>query len=395
MRALISCLALTICICSSAQIENGFNKEEARDMIAICNSFSYTELYNSDAEILPKGYEKIYSSGVFGMDNKYQIYKKGDIAVISFRGTTGKKLGRLENINSAMIPARGVIRISGDDFHYCFALDPAAAVHSGFALGMAYLSKDLLYHINVLNNQGIFNIIITGHSQGGALANMLRAYLENLSNYEISKKNRFKTYAFAAPMTGNKNFIAEYNARYCSNNSSFNIIIPSDPVPDMPFSYNEGNYMKENLNTFLFDNDSFSARSMMKDIFFNTFEKRFNDGVKKMSSTISYYISKDLGTVEMPAYDKDINYSRIGNIIEISPVVYPKMLKDSSILRNDSLMAIYKPGPDGHFPNPELYKKEPWAYQHQPYNYYVSVLKTYFPWQYAILRKKYLPENIK
>ena len=64
-----------------------------------------------------------------------------------------------------------------------------------------------------------------------------------------------------------------------------------------------------------------------------------------MSSTISNYISKDLGTVEMPAYDKDINYGRIGNIIEISPVVYPKMLKDSSILRNDSLMAIYKPGP--------------------------------------------------
>jgi triacylglycerol lipase len=259
---------------------------------------------------------------------------------------------------------------------------------------MAYLSKDILYHINVLNNQGIYNIIITGHSQGGALANMLRAYLENLSHYEISKKNKFRTYAFAAPMVGNSCFIAEYNARYCTNNSSFNIIIPTDPVPDMPFSYNEGNYMKENLSSLLFDKNSFSARSMMTDIFFNAFEKRLNNGVKKMSNTISNHLSKELGTVQMPDYDQDINYCRIGNRIEISPVTYPKILKDSSILQNDSLMAIYKLGPDGHFPNKELYKKEPGAYQHKPYNYYVSILKSYFPSQYATLRKRYLPENL-
>ena len=395
MRILISCFALSVCVQLSAQLENGFNKEEVREMIAICNSFSFIELYNSDEAILPKGYEKIYTSGVFGMDNKYQIYKKGDLAVISFRGSTSRKLSLLENANSAMVPAQGVIRISGEDFFYCFAQDTAAAVHSGYALGMAYLSKDLLYHINVLNNQGIYNIIITGHSQGGAIANMLRAYLENLSHYEISKKNIFKTYAFAAPMVGNKNFIAEYNACYCTNNSSFNIIIPSDPVPDMPFSYNENNYLGKNLNTLFFNNDSFSTRRMMTDIFFNTYKERLTRGVKRMSNTISNNISKDLGTVQMPGYDQDINYYRIGNKIEIGPVTYPKMLKDSLILQNDSLMAIYKIGPDGYFLNKELYKKEPWAYQHQPYNYYVSILKTYFPYQYALLKKKYLPENLK
>ena len=39
MRALIICVALTISISSVAQIENGLNKEEVRDMIALCNSF--------------------------------------------------------------------------------------------------------------------------------------------------------------------------------------------------------------------------------------------------------------------------------------------------------------------------------------------------------------------
>jgi hypothetical protein len=395
MRALTTLFALTICICSYSQLEYGFNKEEARDLIAICNSFSFIELFNSDADILPKGYEKLYTSGDFGMENKYQIYIKGETAIISFRGSISKKLSWLENVNSAMVPAQGLIKISGEDFNYCFAKDTAAAVHSGYALGVAYLSRDLLYHINILNNQGIFDIIITGHSQGGAIANLLRAYLENLSHYEISKKNKFKNYAFAAPMVGNLHFVAEYNARYCANNSSFNIIIPSDPIPNMPFSYNEGNYINKNLSSIFSNNDSFSAKRLMTDIVFNAFEKKMNRGVKKMSNAISNHLTKDLGTVEMPVYDQDINYCRIGNKIEISPMVYPKMLKDSTILQNDSLMAIYKIGTDGHFVNKELYKKEPRAFQHQPYIYYVSVLKKYFPNQYTALKKKYLIENLK
>jgi triacylglycerol lipase len=395
MRSLIFCIFSTLGVQLFAQMQNGFLKGEAREMIALCNSFSFVELYNSDASILPGGYKKIYTSGVFGMDNKYQIYKKGDTAVICLRGSTSKKLSWMENINSAMVPAIGVIRISGEDFTYCFAKDTAASVHSGYALGITCLSKDLLYHINILNNQGIYDIIVTGHSQGGALANLLRAYLENLSHYEISSRNKFKTYAFAAPMIGNKNLVAEYNSRYCSNNSSFNIVIPSDPVPDMPFSYNDGNYIRDNLNNFLFQKDSFSTRKLMTDILFNAFSNRLNNGVKKMSNTLSRQISKDLGTVEMPPYKNGLNYCKIGNRITISNVEYPKILKDSAILRNDSLMAVYKVGPDGLFENKDLYRKEPYAYQHQPYNYYVSILKTFFKEQYAILRRKYLPENLE
>jgi len=394
MRIFVFSTILLVTISSFAQLKNGFNPEEARDMIALCNSFTFIDLYNSDALILPKGYEKIYTSGVFGMDNKYQIYKKGNIAVINLRGSTDKKISWLENMHSAMLPATGVINISGESFHYCFARDTSAAVHSGYALGMAYLYKDILYHINILNNQGIYNIIITGHSQGGSLANMLRAYIENLSNFEIAKGNKFKTYVFAAPMIGNKAFAEEYNERYCANESSFNIVISSDPVPSLPHSYNDKNYMKENLNTLLFNNNEFSSKKLMTDIFFNMFEESLNKTVKKMSSSATNQISKDLGTVQLPPYDNDINYQRLCNRMELSPVVYPKILKDSSILQNDSLKAIYNIGTDGHFPNKELYKKEPWAYQHKTYNYYVTFLKTYFPYQYATLRRKYLPENL-
>ncbi|MEZ5068265.1 MAG: hypothetical protein R2847_07095 [Bacteroidia bacterium] len=73
---------------------------------------------------------------------------------------------------------------------------------------------------------------------------------------------------------------------------------------------------------------------------------------------------------------------------------YPKMLKDSTILQNDSLMRVYKRDASGNFTDATLYKSPGWGWQHKPYNYYVTILRTYFPSQYAALPRKYLPENL-
>jgi len=392
MKAVLIFILAILCAPSFAQFKEGFNKEEARDMIALCNSFAFLDLCGSDAEILPPGYKKKYTSGVFGMDNKYQIYQNGNIAVINFRGSTDKKNSWLENIYSAMIPAKGIIKVSGEDFDYCFAKDPGAAVHAGYALGIAFLHKDILYQINNLNREGVYTFIITGHSQGGAIANMLRAYLENLSHNEISKKNKFKTYAFAAPMVGNKKFAEEYNTRHSANNSSFNIVNPQDPIPAFPLSYNDTNYLSDNLKAFLFDRESFSFKNMISDGAVKLFEGSFIGAVKKLGFRASEQISKDLGPLAMPDYVEDINYYKLKNRIEITAFVYPKALKDSTILKNDSLMKIYKRGADGVFLNNDLYEKEPWTYQHKPYNYYTSILKMYFPNEYKSLKRKYISD---
>ena len=57
-------------------------------------------------------------------------------------------------------------------------------------------------------------------------------------------------------------------------------------------------------------------------------------------------------------------------------------------------MRVYKKDANGNFVNKEVYIKEPWVYQHKPYNYYVTVLKMYFPADYKALKIKYLPENV-
>jgi len=391
MRAFYIFLFFTLSIPSFSQLQPGFNKEEVRDMIALCNSFTFIDLYNSDKDILPAGYDKKYTSGVFGMDNKYQIYQKGTIAIINLRGSTAKKMSWLENIHSAMIPAKGTMKVAGEDFTYCFARDTTAAVHSGYALGIAFLSKDILYHIDVLNREGIYDFIITGHSQGGALANLLRTYLENLQAEKV-RKNNYKTYAFAAPKIGNKAFSEEYNDRYCVNNSSFNIVNPADPIPTFPLSYNES--LSENFKSLLFDNESFSFKKMVTNSVALLLEDNLSNYIKKLSVSASRQISKEVGPVEMPDFVQDINYQNLNNRMEIKPVLYPKILRDSTILENDSLMTIYKRGEDGHFLDEELYQKESWTYQHKPYNYYVSVLEMYFPEEYYLLDRKYLMENL-
>ncbi len=90
MRIFFISLITIFSLQSFAQFQEGFNNEEARDMIAICNSFPFLDLYD-DVDIIPPGYTKKYTSGTFGMDNKYQIYTKGKVAVINLRGSNDKK----------------------------------------------------------------------------------------------------------------------------------------------------------------------------------------------------------------------------------------------------------------------------------------------------------------
>jgi hypothetical protein len=393
MNRVLFLLSTILSFNTSAQLKDEFRKEEARDMIALCNSFPFLDIYKSDADVIPSGYHKKYTSAILGMDNIYQIYQNGHIAIINLRGSTAKKISWMENIYSAMIPAKGTMQISGKKLKYCFAKDTAAAVHAGYALAIAFLSEDVLKQIDLLNKEGIHNFIITGHSQGGALASMLRAYLENLSGEVLSKKNKYKTYSFAAPMIGNKDFVKEYNLLFCLPKTSFNIVNPADLIPTFPINYNESNYISGNLKKLLFEKESFSLQKMAADGIAILLEDHISRYVNKVSYSIAEQISKDVGPVVIPPYVKDINYYKLSNVIEINPVVFPKILKDSTILQNDSLMAIYKRGEDGQFFNKELYVKEPWTYQHKPINYYKSILKMYFPHEYHSLEKKHFFEK--
>ncbi len=293
-----------------------------------------------------------------------------------------------------MIPATGVMKISGKEFKYRFGKDEDAAVHAGYALGIAYLHEDLIYNINNLNKEGIYHFILTGHSQGGALANMLRAYLENLNHDEVSKKNKYKVYTFAAPLAGNAKFAKEYNGRFAENKSSYNIINPADPIPTLPLTYDDSTTLSGNLKTLLFDKKHFSFKKVISNGTANFFENSLIHVAGALGARTSTQIAKDLGPATIPPYVKDINYSRVNNVIEIKPAVYPVMLKDSALYKKKPKSEFFKKDKNGNYIRKDVMAKGTWGFQQKPYNYYVTILEMYFPEEHKALKKKYLKENL-
>lgn len=378
-----------------AQIESGFKPSEAKDMIQICNSFSYMDLYGSDKTIIPFGYNKIYTSEPTEMDNKFQIYKNGNEAVISFRGTTGKQLSWMENLYASMIPVKGKIIVNGDPFRYQLGQNKSSHIHAGYTLAIYYFKEDLLKQIKKLNKEGVYNIYLTGHSQGASLAQLVRAYFDYLPKKELSKKNTFKIYAFGSPMIGDKSFIEEYNKKYCKTGMSFLINNPNDYIPKLPFSYNDSTFWQENISKLLTNRDEFSSKKTALGGLSLLFKDKIIDIAKNMSKNIEAQIFKKLGDIEMPEFDEELNYATTGNLIELPPTVYPLELKASTIRKNDSLMNTLEIDDDGNFKDKSLYKKHGFSHQHKPYNYYTSFLKEFFPKEYASLDKKYFVEPEK
>ena len=80
-----------------AQIQEGFNPDELKTCIALCNSFTFLDLYGNDQEIIPNDCNKTFESSTIGLDNKFQIYRQKNRAIINFRGSTDQITSWIEN----------------------------------------------------------------------------------------------------------------------------------------------------------------------------------------------------------------------------------------------------------------------------------------------------------
>lgn len=389
MRSIIVLLYLVSSFCFG-QAKNGFSPDTATDLMQLNTSYTFFELYGSDSSVLPKSYHKVYTSDVIGMDNKFQVYEKGKTAVISFRGSTTKTSSWVENIYSAMIPAKGAITIDGKEILYNFANKDSAAVHAGYALTTLLLAPHVIKQIKQLNEKGIYTIMLTGHSQGGALSNMMRAYLENLPTGTISSQNKLNSYAFANPMCGNKEFAEEFNARFEQNSSSFRIINPEDFVPKMPMHYKEEGPLlnKEILSDWVFGKEKFDVRKLGSDILLRGLKGGLTAYINSSNKLIERIISFSHVKIEMPEYVKDINYFQTGILVELPEFEYPKILLDLSQFSEEEIQKM-KPAEDGNY-----YKEENRFFQHSPYNYFVALLKKYDSKRYRQLKVMYLEENL-
>ena len=136
-----------------------------------------------------------------------------------------------------MVPAKGELQVSSDyNFKYELAANPNATVHTGWLICTAFLSRDMLPKIDSLYKKGVREFYITGHSQGGAIAFLLTAYLYHLQKQQLLPADiRFKTYCSAAPKPGNLYFAYDYEA-LTQNGWAYNVVNSADWVPETPLS---------------------------------------------------------------------------------------------------------------------------------------------------------------
>lgn len=307
----------------TALLQPGFDKNEYLELLKITARQVDTP-WNKVQTPASEKFKMVYRSSTMGLDNRWDLWVADNgIAVISLRGTTLKMESWVENFYAAMVPATGSIRISQTDtFHYQLAKNPRAAVHTGWLIGMAFLSKDILPKIDSLYKNGCSNMIILGHSQGGGIAYLLSAHLANLQEQNlISSKIQFKTYCSAAPKPGNLFFAYEYE-RGMMSGWGFNVVNSADWVPETPLTVQALSDFNQ-TNPFTNAKPIIRKQPFPKNIALKYAYNQLNNASikankryeKYLGKTVAGFVAKSLPGFEAPAYAKGFNYVRVGPTI--------------------------------------------------------------------------------
>ncbi|TDB62391.1 META domain-containing protein [Arundinibacter roseus] len=237
--SLLCSLLATSSLLSAQSLRPGFDKNEYLEMLKISANFgdsSYVAAFPK-----PERFDFVYRSPVVGLDNRWDLWvsknKMQPQAVLSLRGTTANSVSWLGNFYAAMVPAKGELTLSKTDtFLYKLAEHPAAAVHVGWLVSTAFLVKDIWPKIDSCYATGTKDFLIMGHSQGGAIAYLLTAYLHHLQqNGQLPADLRLKTYCSAGPKPGNLYFAYDYEAA-TQGGWAFNVVNSADWVPEVPMS---------------------------------------------------------------------------------------------------------------------------------------------------------------
>ena len=309
-------------------LQPGFNAKEYLETISMFSRMGDT-VASWDKTPAPVHFDKIYSSPVVGLKNKWCLWLQKDkqVAVISIRGTVNELPSWLENFYAAMIPAKGSLQLNDSTiFHYQFADNPEAMVHVGWTIGIAFLAPTIIEKIKEQYANGVKEFVIAGHSQGGALAFLLRSYLFYLTQKgELPKDIVYKTYCSAAPKPGNLYYAYDYDF-ITRNGWAFTVVNAKDWVPETPFSVQRITDFNS-VNPFVNVKDVLAKQKMVVRWYlngvFNKLDRRTTKSQRSLNkylgSTIYGQVKKVLPQLKEPEYTAGANYMRAGVPIVLIP----------------------------------------------------------------------------
>jgi heat shock protein HslJ len=340
-----------ISVQSSAQnLRPGFEMEEYIKLIGVSAQFGDSAYFAKIAP--PQGFKRIYKSETVGLENRWDLWLNDQgIPIISIRGTTASQTSWLANFYAAMVPAKGSMQLSKDyRFQYDLASHPRAAVHVGWLVSTGFLLPDILNKIDSLQNKGKKEFIILGHSQGGAIAYLLTAYIHQLQKQQNRFTNlRFKTYCSAAPKPGNLFFAYEYE-HMTKDGWAFNVVNSADWVPQTPVAVQTVSDFNS-INPFKNAKDMIGKSKWPKNWALGYAYGRLNTPSKKaarnyqkfLGKYVSSSIKKIIPGYESPEYYNSMNYERAGQqvVLLADSNYYKKFPQDESTVFVNHLHAPY------------------------------------------------------
>jgi hypothetical protein len=274
-------------------------------------------------------YSKLYVSPEVGLKNQWSLFLRNDnVAVVCIRGTVPDKLSWAANFYAAMIPATGTIFLNDStSFKYQLAADDQATVHVGWTVALASMAPDIVSKIKELYAKGVRNIYITGHSQGGAIAFLVRSYLYYLQqDGTLPKDILFKTYCSAAPKPGNLYYAYDFE-NITRNGWAYTIVNRLDWVPETPYTIQRMQDMNE-LNPLIHTKDLLKNQKLPLKLAGGFLYGKLNRKPRKAQKVLTRYlgskmykiaIKKALPQFKEPQYIPSDNYMRAGNPVVLIP----------------------------------------------------------------------------
>ncbi|GAB4091448.1 lipase family protein [Flaviaesturariibacter terrae] len=319
-------LALLLQLGAAAQLQPGFDAAEYRDVLAL-NFGKYDSLQKAAG--LAQRYRKTYTSPVTGLDNRWSLYERSDgaVAVITVRGTVATTKSWLANLYAVMQPAQGHVQVTdsvGAD--YRLAESAGAAVHTGWLIALISMSADIERHIQALYARGTKSIIISGHSQGGAIAYLLRSYLYyRTQSGALPAGISYKTYCSAAPKPGN--LVYAYDYEFINRGGwAFNVVNAADWVPETPVTVQQVGDLNP-LNPLSDLKASLRTKKLPVRVYAAVVYDKITRKSRKAAAKYEKYLGRKVGravrkslpALQLPGTVPVLNYMRAGTAVILQP----------------------------------------------------------------------------
>jgi hypothetical protein len=327
-------------VAAQADLRPGFDGAEYRELLRVGHAQFGVE--RPPAEIRdgadsaghptigkPEQYTFGYLSADVGMRNRWALWIRRDhrVAAIVIRGTVGDPVSWLENFYAAQAPATGAFRLNDSvRFEYQLATDGRAMVHAGWLVGLAYLAPSIVSHIRGEYDMGVHEFIVFGHSQGGALAFLIRSYLYYLQlKGGLPADIVFKTYCSAAPKPGNTYYAYDYDF-ITRGGWGLTVVNAADWVPETPFSLQTMQDLNP-VNPFANIDKILAPKSLIKRWMikgkYNKLRRRARKAEKAFRQVLGDMagsrVRKALPALQVPALATGMSYQRAGTPVVLEP----------------------------------------------------------------------------